>query len=234
MSAGAAEVPWRTVTLDRDAIVRTDFPAARRGLDPEAVRAHLEAVADEAEALRAQAAASPPTAASAAGEQVSAIVAAAELSAAEIERAARDEAERVRAAAAAESHEHVATVRSAAAELRVRIAELEAGLAALADRVAEIVPAEDRVPTAEPQPAEPPPVAVAPVASEPTAPEPPPPASMPAAGGVSADSDGARLVALNMALSGSSREETDRYVAEHFDVPDRTALLDDVYASVAG
>lgn len=46
------------------------------------------------------------------------------------------------------------------------------------------------------------------------------------------DAEGARLVALNMALNGTSREETDRYLAENFDLADRSALLDEVYASV--
>ena len=44
------------------------------------------------------------------------------------------------------------------------------------------------------------------------------------------DDAGARLIALNMALSGSSREETAAYLAEHFELADPDALLDDVYA----
>jgi DivIVA domain-containing protein len=47
-----------------------------------------------------------------------------------------------------------------------------------------------------------------------------------------ADVEGARLVALNMALNGTSRGETDKYLAENFDLPDRAALLDEVYATV--
>jgi DivIVA domain-containing protein len=46
------------------------------------------------------------------------------------------------------------------------------------------------------------------------------------------DTEGARLVALNMALNGTSREETDRYLAENFDLADRGELLDEVYATV--
>jgi len=42
--------------------------------------------------------------------------------------------------------------------------------------------------------------------------------------------EGARLVALNMALNGAPREETDRYLAENFELADRQAVLDDVYA----
>jgi hypothetical protein len=48
----------------------------------------------------------------------------------------------------------------------------------------------------------------------------------------STDVDGARLVALNMALDGDPRDATDRYLAEHFDIPDRGRLLDEVYAAV--
>ena len=36
-----------------------------------------------------------------------------------------------------------------------------------------------------------------------------------------------------MALNGTPREETDRYLAENFELDDRQGLLDDVYASVA-
>jgi len=51
---------------------------------------------------------------------------------------------------------------------------------------------------------------------------------------VDEDVEGARLIALNMALNGQSREETDRYLAENFDLRDRGTLLDEVYASVEG
>lgn len=44
--------------------------------------------------------------------------------------------------------------------------------------------------------------------------------------------EGARLIALNMALNGSSRDETDRYLAENFHLSDRERLLDEVFASV--
>jgi DivIVA domain-containing protein len=59
--------------------------------------------------------------------------------------------------------------------------------------------------------------------------EPAPPAHM--NGG---DDDGARLIALNMALNGTPRAETDRYLAENFKLTDRRGLLDEVYSSVDG
>lgn len=50
---------------------------------------------------------------------------------------------------------------------------------------------------------------------------------------VAEDIEGARLVALNMALNGTPREETDHYLAENFELDNRQQLLDEVYSSVA-
>ncbi|HEV7938703.1 MAG TPA: DivIVA domain-containing protein [Solirubrobacteraceae bacterium] len=61
-----------------------------------------------------------------------------------------------------------------------------------------------------------------------------PAAASDAAPAVNGDLDGARLVALNMALNGDSREDTARYLAENFAVPDRERLLDEVYAAIEG
>ncbi len=52
--------------------------------------------------------------------------------------------------------------------------------------------------------------------------------------GDSSDTEGARLIALNMALNGTPRAETDRYLAENFQLADRGSLLDEVYASISG
>ena len=43
------------------------------------------------------------------------------------------------------------------------------------------------------------------------------------------DDEAARLVALDMALGGTSREETAAYLAEHYALADPDKLLDDVY-----
>ena len=48
------------------------------------------------------------------------------------------------------------------------------------------------------------------------------------------DVDAARLVALNMALNGQTREQTDRYLKANFELSDRDALLEEVYESVEG
>jgi DivIVA domain-containing protein len=86
-----------------------------------------------------------------------------------------------------------------------------------------------------PAPAVPPPPAVEP---EPAAEEPEPAAPSRQRGGGSragnGDVEGARLIALNMALNGQSREETDRYLADNFDLANREELLDEVYSSVEG
>ena len=52
------------------------------------------------------------------------------------------------------------------------------------------------------------------------------------AAGTNGDIDGARLVALNMALNGEPREQADRYLAENFQLTDRAKLLDEVYAAI--
>ncbi len=54
------------------------------------------------------------------------------------------------------------------------------------------------------------------------------------AAGAGADLDGARLIALNMALNGESRSDTERYLAENFELPDRLGLIDEVYAAIEG
>jgi hypothetical protein len=59
--------------------------------------------------------------------------------------------------------------------------------------------------------------------------------SKPAAAPVPAgDLDGARLVALNMALNGDSRQDAGRYLAENFQIEEPERLLDEVYAVIEG
>jgi hypothetical protein len=95
------------------------------------------------------------------------------------------------------------------------------------------VPAPPSVPDVLATPSAPP----APLTTPQLAPEPvqpaggAPPAPQPP---LSTDLDGARLVALNMALGGEPREQTDRYLADSFQIPDRAKLLDEVYAAVEG
>jgi len=46
------------------------------------------------------------------------------------------------------------------------------------------------------------------------------------------DLDGARLIALNMALNGDSRADAERYLAENFKQIDRAKLIAEVYAAI--
>jgi hypothetical protein len=59
-------------------------------------------------------------------------------------------------------------------------------------------------------------------------------ADEPAAADEDDEVEGARLIALNMALNGDPRAAVDKYLADNFDLSDRDALLDEVYATVEG
>lgn len=56
----------------------------------------------------------------------------------------------------------------------------------------------------------------------------------PASGGGGDGAEGARLIALNMALNGTPRDETARYLSENFDLQAQDKILDEVYARVDG
>jgi cell division septum initiation protein DivIVA len=152
-----------------------------------------------------------------ASAQVQAILQAAETSAAEITHEAEAEAERIRGAAREGRQEDLSGVLEMVDSLRKDLDALQARLRELqGSSPAPAPPAETAKTTRAPK-------AAPPVAEE-----------APAAGDQDADAEGARLIALNMALNGESREATDRYLAENFDLSDRAALLDEVYASVEG
>jgi DivIVA domain-containing protein len=55
-------------------------------------------------------------------------------------------------------------------------------------------------------------------------------AAQPAGGRSIRGAEGARLIALNMALTGTPREETARYLEENFELEDPEAILDDAYS----
>jgi DivIVA domain-containing protein len=193
--------------VDRKEIQRTDFPTGRRGYDPAAVDEHLRRVADQFEARTHPPA---PTLSAATSEQVRQILQAAERSVSEM-----------RARASEEASDHVARVEAAAGGMLAKLDELETelgnllaalraggerlieGLGALQAEVAGAAPPEAEDLAAAPAPA--------PVIKD-------------------GDEAGARLIALNMALGGSTREETARYLDEHFTLEDPEALLDDVFA----
>jgi DivIVA domain-containing protein len=212
--------------LRPDQIVRTDFPSARRGYDPGAVDAHLRAIAEAVERLRAQ---PQGSAAGMAAQGVEAIIAAAEESARQIEEGARADA-----AVHVERAEDIADQLAArAAELEKQIAQvvaqlglLRTGVVALAGDLSAPAPAPAVVPEPFAEPAAMPGLEAEPVALQ-AVPDPEPEAASPAP-------EGARLIALNMALSGTPREETARYLRENYDLENQDALLDDVYAKAGG
>jgi DivIVA domain-containing protein len=203
--------------MDRDAIERRDFPVGRRGYDQAAVDEHLRRVADELESLKAGARRAAPAAISAgASEQVRAILEAAEAGAAEL-----------RAEAGREAGEHVKHVQEAASGMLARLDQLEGELNSLLDalrrsgeRLSEgLAQLHEQVQDVSGTPADE-------AAAPPAEPEVAAPADPPAANG---DEAGARLIALNMALSGTPREETARYLADNYTLDDPEGLLDDVY-----
>jgi DivIVA domain-containing protein len=234
--------------MDRDEIERRDFPVGRKGYDPGAVDAHLRAVADEIDGLRAGAAPAPPRGiAAGASEQVRVILEAAERSATEL----RDQA-------AKEAGDHVARVEIAADRMLGRLgglqneldallealkrsgALLETGLKELREDVSATsgavrVPDEARAPDEDGlEPPLPGLVPEPPVVGPPAAAPGEPPVVGPPVAAPNGDEAGARLIALNMALGGTPREETARYLAEHYSLADPEALLDDVYSRASG
>ncbi len=297
------------MALDRQTIEKKDFPIGRRGYDPDAVDAHLSALADEIDELRRSSRRRTETLASAASDQVRSIVEAAENSAAEIQRQAEEEAREIRAEAADEAkatresatgqaREYVGKVSESTAVMLQRLDAMDSELSALIEslrtgsnrlnadlqllegNLGEVSDSVSPRPRFEPEAAAAPPPAVtpppAPPEAAPTAISTPAPEPAAAAGPEPAadddaaahvadaeteayeesiapaeseplaeedeepledgedDVEGARLIALNMALNGTPRDETDRYLAENFDLADRDALLDEVYASVEG
>jgi DivIVA domain-containing protein len=208
--------------VDREGIERHDFPTGRRGYDREAVDAHLRRVADEFETLRERAGQRPAALSTSTSDQVRVILEAAERGAAELREKAGEEA-----------GAHVARVGDAAEDMLARLGQLERELGGLMDALRRggerltdgLAELQEQVQGAAPEPA-PPPADPLPATNGADA--------APLAAGPDADEAGARLIALNMALSGTPREETARYLAEHFSLADADALLDDVYARVDG
>jgi len=200
------------VALDRSSIQRSDFPTVRRGYEPGAVDAHLRELADEVEGMRPSA---QPVAA-AASSQVQRIIEAAETTADQLRTEAGDEA-----------REHVHRVSTAARELLERLGALEEELGTIMGRLREDagrLSAELR--SLERDVGE---VAAVPGLAVPELTLEPEPEPEPQADTRADDEEAARLVALDMALGGTPRDETAAYLAEHYALADPDKLLDDVY-----
>jgi hypothetical protein len=237
------------MALDRSSIVRTDFPLARRGgYDRATVDAHLDHLAQEVAALRSG------TLGATTSSRVGGILDAAEASAAEIERQAWEDAARVQAAADESltvARERVRALGEAAALVQARLTELTADVNVLQHTLgAPEEPVQSELFADDGQDAGGDTVAFDPLGEEPVEADPQTPeptvqeptaqvAELPASARFSReeeaethDVEAARLVALNMAMSGQSREATDHYIAQRYAIEDRARLLDEVYASV--
>ena len=179
-------------------------------------------------------------------DKVRAIVSEAEQKAAQIIRDAEQEAIGIRDRAEAEGRQRVAEVRDALEALEDK---LGAGAGSRNGASAEVNPGpvvgpEPQPPSPDPTPdplpeptPEPPSEPEPPLIPEPT---PPPdegtPPSIAAAADPAAKSDdatSARLVAMNMALNGDSREAIEAHLAEHYAISDAGAIVDDVLALAA-
>jgi outer membrane biosynthesis protein TonB len=238
--------------MKRDEIVR-DFPTARKGYEQAAVDAHLRDVANEFE--QAEQSSGSASLASVAAEQVRSIVEAAEAKAREIEAEARSEADRILSDAKAQAREQVDRAQGSVSKLIGQADDLRERIGAMAqdmvgrDEPAGETPGPEIVPEPTPEPVpEPTPDPV----PEPTIPEPeidPSPATVPeptpqpipepspdppapAAVNGRSDDGAARLVAMKMALDGSSREEVAARLASQYDLADGDALLDSVFERV--
>ena len=195
--------------------------------------------------------------AAAAAERVRAVLEAAEQSAAALRAEAAQEidaqlerAEAVAARLSERAHQIEASLERLADSMREEVSALKADLEelrAVGEGVAEArtTAADDAAEEPEPAAPEAAPAATAPVLAEPdresaepepALPEPAEPESTasPATPGppIGDGHEGARVIALNMALNGSPREETARYLDENFELDDPEALLDEVYARV--
>ena len=181
-------------------------------------------------------------------DKVRALIDDAEATAAKIVSDAEADAKRIRAEAETESQKRLAEARSAFEELQKKL-----GLGAEVPGGPVPVPEPTPQPVPEPSPPEPdpgPPAPPVPEPEPPLIPEPTPPpdegtppqiesepepaakgnGAAPDAGAKSDDSAGARLVAMNMALDGASREEIEAHLAENYALGDAGSLVDDVLA----
>ncbi len=174
-------------------------------------------------------------------EKLRALINEAEAKAAEIVSQAEADAKRIREQAEVEAQERLAAARSAFEELQSKLGiggEVPGGP----------VPVPDPSPPGVPEPTPPPPDPApspepAPEPAPPSIPEPTPPpdegtppqiAAEPAANGAKSDDDaGARLVAMNMALDGSSRDEIVSHLDADYALDDAGGLADEILA-IAG
>jgi vacuolar-type H+-ATPase subunit H len=169
-----------------------------------------------------------------AAESMRAAIDAAQGRAEEIIREAKAEAQRIRA----EAEDTAKQARTKAeAEAQSRLDEVRSALDALQGRLAnpsasEIQPGPVTVPEPEPPMTPEPGPEPTPEPMPQPVPEPSPPpdeADPPSAAQANGDA-AARLVAMKLALDGTSRDEARKQLAAEYDLPDLDALLDEVYS----
>jgi cell division septum initiation protein DivIVA len=216
--------------MERDEIVREDFPAARKGWDPDAVRSHLNSLAEK---LPGETVSLGDTAA----KRVGTIVGAAESTAAEIEADAREQAEAIASAAREEAAEIVERARSEAQRRLDQAQEAVESLLGQAEALRSKVGSpsgKEPAPAPDPLADDGPEEAAAPAIEPEPEPQPEPqPADETAAGPAAPEADlsGARLVAMNLALEGADRELISARLESEFGAVDGLgAMLDDVFA----
>jgi DivIVA domain-containing protein len=184
----------------------------------------------------------------------------ADLEARRIRQEAREAAETMRAEAGEQAREHVSRVSEAATTMLERIDQMQNELRGLLDglrsgatrvnsdlstlqsAVGDLRSATAPAFEPDPFPARTTPAAATGAAFEPAVVEPDPVGDDLAADPLDdavvdapsesrpADEEGARLIAFNMALNGTPREETAAYLRDNFELGDPEGLLDDVYA----
>jgi cell division septum initiation protein DivIVA len=163
-----------------------------------------------------------------AGDRVRAIIEAAETSAAEIRAEAEAEAERIRAraeeGASVLRREVRGDVQALVGSIREAVDRLRADLDRLEERLGEPEPGPGANPAggAAGDSEEEPDIALAEDAAVGL--------DEPDAGG--GDVEAARLVALNMALDGASRDDVAQHLRDNYKLADPSPLLDEVFASI--
>lgn len=196
-----------------------------------------------------------------AADRVREAVEAAEGEAREIVARAEREAERIRGAAEAEARQRLEQAQEAVERLARQADEVRSALSSEVPgpevdptpaTVPEPEPAREPEPTPPATPEPEPPSEPEPQPVEVPEPSPPQPGSSggdgpsteqlieelkgggpsPAAGNSQPDEQGARLVAMKMALEGKPREEVERHLAESHAIADPAPLLDEVYSRV--
>ncbi len=246
------------MALDRQSVIRTDFPMSRRGYDRIAVDRHLDEIAQQLDGIER-----PQSVGATTSAQVQSILDAAEASAADIERRAWEDASRVQDdadQALARARAQVQALAAASRSLRERLDGLLTEVEALEGSLAEPDPGlctAGGEPSFDPQDT----MAFDPILetgdvvsealpaseSESRFGRDPrerdrrtgwltqSPVTAPAWSTATTQPAGqearesARLVALNMADGGQPRQATDAYLADLYPPAERAALLDEIY-----